>query len=112
MPATSSLVASRSVAASPITTRRSAECPTLKPAFTASRGSTASRYSAVVRQFHGTPSRSDSMGMPSTRDSIRMRYSPSVGSSDSGAMLKPQFPAITEVTPCRGDGLSVPSQKT
>ena len=112
MASNSASVASRSVASSPMTTRRMAEWPTLKPALTARSGSTASRYSAVVRQFHGTPSRSDSKGMPSTRESIRMRYSPSAGLSDSGAMVKPQFPPMTVVTPCRGDGLSVPSQKT
>ena len=112
MAATSSSVASRSVAASPSTTRRSAEWPTLKPALIPSSGSTASRYSAVVRQSHGTPSRSDSSGMPSTRESIRIRYSPSAGSSESGAMVKPQLPPITVVTPCSGDGLSVPSQNT
>ena len=48
--------------------------------------------------------------MPSTRDSILIRYSPSAGSSESGAMVKPQFPPMTVVTPCSGDGLRVPSQ--
>ena len=64
----------------------------------------------MLFQSQGTPSRRDSSGMPSTRDSILMRYSPSAGSSESGAMVKPQFPPMTVVTPCRGEGLRVPSQ--
>ena len=63
-------------------------------------------------QFHGTPSRRDSRGMPSTRASIRIRYSPSAGSSERGAMLNPQFPASAVVTPCNGEGVRAPSQKT
>ena len=69
----SSSVAARSLAASPITTRRIAECPTMNPALMTRRPSRASRYSAVVRQFHGTPSRSDCNGMPSTFASIGIR---------------------------------------
>ena len=64
---------SRAVASSPITTRRMAEWPTMKPALIPSRPSISSKYSAVDVQFHGTPSRSDSSGMPSTRASIRIR---------------------------------------
>ena len=45
----------------------------MKPALMPSRPSISSKYSAVVFQFHGTPSRSDSSGMPSTRASMRMR---------------------------------------
>ena len=48
--------------------------------------------------------------MPSTRESIFIRYSPASGAS--GAMLKPQLPPTTEVTPWKGEGLKVPSQKT
>ena len=74
--------------------------------------SKASKYSAVERQFHGTPTWSDSKGIPSTRASMCIRYSPSAGSSVSGAMVNPQLPPITLVTPCSGDGLSVVSQNT
>ncbi len=71
--ASSSGLASRAVASSPITTRRIAECPTMNPALMPRRPSISSKYSAVVVQFHGTPSRNDSSGMPSTRASMRMR---------------------------------------
>ena len=108
----SSGFASRAVASSPITTRRIAEWPTMKPALIPSRPSISPKYSAVDFQFHGTPSRSDSSGMPSTRASMRIRYSPSAASSDSGAMVKPQLPASAVVTPCSGDGVSAPSQNT
>ena len=53
---------------SPITTRRNAECPHKKPAFTrCPTASTRSRYSANVFQSHGTPCCSAGSGMPSTR---------------------------------------------
>ncbi|GIU89110.1 MAG: hypothetical protein KatS3mg010_0209 [Acidimicrobiia bacterium] len=39
-----------------------------------------------------------------------MRYSPCSGAS--GAIVKPQFPPTTVVTPCNGDGLSVVSKNT
>ncbi len=84
----------------------------MNPALIPSRPSISSKYSAVVFQFHGTPVRSDSSGMPSTRASMRMRYSPSLASSDSGAIVNPQLPASTVVTPCSGDGVSAPSQNT
>ena len=73
MAATSSLVASRSFAASPMTSRRIAEWPTMNPVLIASVPSIRSRYSAVVDQSHGTPWRSDSSGIPSTRASIGIR---------------------------------------
>ena len=73
MAVTSSSVAARWLASPPITTRRMAEWPTIIPTFTPTLPSRASRYSAVVRHDHGTPSRSDSRGMPSTRASMRMR---------------------------------------
>ena len=62
----------------------------------------------MVCQFHGTPSRSDRNGMPSTLASIGIRYSPAAASS--GAIVKPQLPANTVVTPCSGDGLRSGSQ--
>ena len=107
--ASSSSLHLRSVAASPITARLSAEWPTMKAVLIASPPSSRSRYSAVVRQSHGTPCSSASRGMPSTRASIRMRYSPE--SPDSGATVNPQLPPRTVVTPCSGDGDSVGSQK-
>jgi hypothetical protein len=48
--------------------------------------------------------------MPSTRASIRIRYSPVPFAS--GAIEKPQLPPITLVTPCSGEGVSAPSQNT
>ena len=47
--------------------------------------------------------------MPSTRASMRIRYSPASGAS--GAIEKPQLPPITVVTPWNEVGESVPSQK-
>ena len=108
--ARSSSVAASPTLRSPITTRRSAQWPTMKPAFTESVLSKWSKYSAVVVQSHGTPAASASSGMPSTRASIFMRYSASRGTS--GAIVKPQLPPSTVVTPCSGDGLSVGSQNT
>ena len=46
--------------------------------------------------------------MPSTRASMRIRYSPC--SIRIGAMVKPQLPPITVVMPCSGDGVRSPSQ--
>ena len=73
MASSSAWLASDPTARSPITTRRRAECPTRKPAFTASRPSSRSRYSPKERQSQGTPSRRLSSGMPSTRASMRIR---------------------------------------
>jgi hypothetical protein len=81
----------------------------MKPAFTASFPSRRSRYSEKEVQSQGTPSRRLSRGIPSTRDSIFIRYSPAPGAR--GAMLKPQLPPTTVVTPWNGLGLSVESQK-
>ena len=73
MASSSSPVQARRTLSSPITTRRSAEWPTLNPALTATLPSMASKYSAVVCQLHGTPACSVSSGMPSTRASILIR---------------------------------------
>jgi hypothetical protein len=91
-----------------MTTRRSAECPTMKPALMTRRPPRASKYSAVDRQFHGTPVRSDWSGTPSTLASIGIRYWPASGVR--GAIVKPQFPAMTVVTLWSGDGLRSGSQ--
>jgi hypothetical protein len=58
----------------------------------------------------GTPSSSAPSGMPSTRASIFIKYSPCSGSN--GAIVKPQLPPITLVTPCNGEGERVWSQNT
>jgi hypothetical protein len=69
----SASVAARSVPARR-TARRRAEWPTITPTFTAgAAAATASRYSANVRQLHGTPAASVARGMPSTRASMRIR---------------------------------------
>jgi hypothetical protein len=65
----------------------------MNPALTPSPPSTASKYCAVDDHDQGTPVRSDSSGMPSTRASMRIRYSLSDGFPDSGAMENPQLPA-------------------
>jgi hypothetical protein len=89
-----------------------AEWPTMKPALIPRLPSMEARYCSVEVQDHGTPSRSASRGMPSTRASIRMRYSPSAGSVDSGAMVNPQLPARAVVTPWNGEGVKAESQNT
>ncbi len=109
--ATCSAPASPPTASSFITVLRSAQCPTKKPTLTAvPEPSTRSRYSPKLRQSQGTPSSSASRAMPSTFTIICLRYSPS-DSSPSGASVKPQLPAITEVTPNRFDGVARGSQK-
>ena len=67
----SSVVAVRSLACSPITMRRIAECPTMNPAFTDGRPSRRSRYSDVEVQSHGGPLMRASSDIPSTLASIR-----------------------------------------
>ena len=66
MAAISSSVATSSPRSAPMTLRRSAQCPTRKPALTPSRPSSASRYSPKVDQFHGTPFSRAARGIPST----------------------------------------------
>ena len=46
--------------------------------------------------------------MPSTRAIIRMRYG--ACASPAGAMVNPQLPPNTVVTPCSDDGLADGSQ--
>ena len=53
---------------------------------------------------------SDSSGMPSTRASILVRKS--ISESAIGAIVKPQLPPTTLVTPCRGDGVHAGSHST
>ena len=103
-------VASRSVAASFITTRRIAEWPTRKPAFGSERAvepvevlgrrasSPTARRAAATRAACPRPGRACASG---SRRPRRV----------SGAIVKPQLPPITVVTPWSGDGDSVVSQK-
>lgn len=71
MACSSRSLASRSVAAPPITYRRSAQCPTRNPAFTAMRPSSPSRYWPKDSQPQSAPVSSAGIGMPSTRAIIR-----------------------------------------
>lgn len=59
------------IASGPITYRRSAQCPTMKPALTAIRPSRASRYSPNPCQLQGAPSSSATSDIPSTLDIMR-----------------------------------------
>ena len=70
---TSSAVASRSDAASPITTRRIAECPTRNPVFGTRRPSRRSRYEPNEVQSQSHAAFRVAMGMPSTRASMCIR---------------------------------------
>jgi hypothetical protein len=56
------------------------------------------------------PARSVSIGIPSTNRRSCMSVSRSA--SRHGAIVKPQFPMTTVVTPCQGDGLADGSQKS
>ena len=107
----SSGVASRADASAPITARRIAEWPTMKPMLSPSGSdSTMSRNSGNVRHANVTPAVSASTGIASTRASSRVKKSSSPGCT--GARVSPQFPATTVVTPCSGEGDSAWSQKT
>ena len=66
MAAISSSVATSSPRGAPMTLRRSAQWPTRNPALTPRRPSRASRYSAKLDQFQGTPFSRAARGMPST----------------------------------------------
>ncbi len=83
----------------------------MNPALTARLPSNRPSHSPKVRHDpHGTPVSSEVSGMPSTRDNIFIRYSPE--SISSGAMVKPQFPPMTVVIPCSGEGDRLASQNT
>ena len=71
MVAISSAVASRSVASSPMTARRSAQWPTMVATFKPTLPSRRLRYSPKLLQSHTTPCSSASSGMPSTRTIMR-----------------------------------------
>ena len=98
MRATSSGVAARSYAASPMTYRRSGEWPTYAVKFSSvPRRATVSRYSGNVSKSHSIPSARVSTSMSSTFSSVRAMTS--WCSALVGAMAKPQLPATTVVTP-------------
>ena len=61
-----------------------------------------------LSKFHRMPSCMASRDMPSTRTRLRMVISRSDGRQ--GAMVNPQLPITTVVTPSAGDGLSMGSQ--
>ena len=108
MAATWSSEASPAVAASPITPP-DGRCPVMNPALIPSLLSTASRYSGVeVHCPQGTADASVSRGIPFDAGNMRMRYSASRVSFDSGAMVKPQLPPNAVVTPCKGEGVDSP----
>ncbi len=99
MRSSSSSVASRSHAASPMTNWRTAECPISGATLTQSgRRSSASRYSRKVSKSHRMPFCIASSDMPSTYSSIFISVSRSCGRH--GASVKPQLPVTMVVTPC------------
>ena len=108
MAATSSSVAVRSDASSPMTWRRSAQCPTLAPTFTPTRPVRLSRKSATDPPAKSTPDASASADMPSTRLSMSSSHSRSSGRD--GASVNPQLPVSSVVTPCHDAGDAVGSQ--
>ena len=93
---------------SPIAWYRTAQCPTIPPAFTPlGIRSTLARYSPYVCQSQGSPLRIAAAGMSSTDSIISARYARSSGRH--GANVTPQFPITTVVTPCQHDGLPIGS---
>ena len=68
-----SALASLPIASAPMTYRRSAQCPTRKPALRPTRPSSTSRYSAKLSHFQSTPVSSAASGMPSTLAIMRRR---------------------------------------
>ncbi len=72
MASMSASVAVPPTARSPMTSRRSVECPTRKPALTAMRPSRRPSQSPNEPQSHGRPSCNAASGMPSTRAIIRL----------------------------------------
>ncbi len=109
MAASSSSVAARSVAASPMTQVRMDECPAKVATLgTTPRCARASRYSGTVSKFHCVPASRASSAMPST--CVRLRRVRSRSAGRQGAMVKPQLPITTVVTPSPTEGLAVGSQ--
>ena len=111
--AISSAVAARSVAASPITHRRTGVWPIRTPTLMATpRVSMASRNSGNVwnGQLVPSPASSAATLMPSTFSrvrTIRFRCAGRVG-----ATPKPQLPITAVVTPCHGEILNMRSHMT
>ena len=96
----SSSDAARSHAAAPITYWRIAEWPTSAPTFThRPPRSSASRYSPKLSKSHRMPFCIASSDMPSTYWSMRIIVSRSP--VRHGAIVKPQLPVTTVVTPCQ-----------
>ncbi len=96
----SSAVAARSHAASPMTNWRTAEWPISGATLTASgRRSSVSRYSRNVSNSQRMPFSIASSDMPSTYSSIFISVRRSSGRH--GATVKPQLPVTMVVTPCQ-----------
>ena len=72
--------------------------------------SIASRYSGNVSNDQSMPAVSASTDMPSTFSSVRAITPRSSGRV--GAIVNPQLPITTDVTPCQHDGVRSPSHVT
>ena len=99
MASISSALAGRSAASGPMTYRRSGVCPMYTAKFSAVPWRrTASRYSGNdSNSSHGMPTARQVGSMSSTFSIVRPNRSRSPGRV--GAMLNPQLPATTVVTP-------------
>ena len=103
--ATSPGVATRDEASSPSTHVRTDEWPTKQATFgTVPLRSSIARYSGYVSKSQSTPARRASSDIPST--CVRLRRVRSRSASRHGAMVKPQLPATTVVTPSSTDGVA------
>ena len=107
----SASVALRSVASSPSTYSRNAVCPIIAATLSRlSMRSSVSRYSGKVSNDQSIPASSASTDIPSTFSSVRA-ITPRC-SGRVGAIVKPQLPITTDVTPCQHDGVRSPCQVT
>ena len=103
--ATSASVAARSDASSPRAQVLTEECPMKEATFgTMPLRSSMSRYCGYVSKSQSTPASSASSDMPSTW--VRLRRVRSRSRSRHGAMVKPQLPMTTVVTPRPTDGVA------
>ena len=111
MRATSSVVASRSVASSPMMKNRNAVWPMRAETFArVGVRANVSRYSGKLSNSQRTPASRASSGMPSTFSSTRRIVERCSGRA--GASPKPQLPITTVVTPCHVDGVRSGSHRT
>ena len=109
MRAISSSVAARAEASAPITQVRIEEWPAKATTLgTTPLRSSSARYSGKLSNSQRMPSRSAASDMPSTWVRLRIVMSRSPGRH--GAMVKPQLPITTVVTPSAGEGSAQGSQ--